>query len=264
MAPNKSKSRTHQHQPPPQPSDYETDAPPPADPPPPPPRSNEELNLSVLCRRYPDITSIEHVAPYSVLYTFSLESQQWEKVGIEGTLFVCQLSPSPIGADRFSVVMLNRRGLENFAQELTSDAAIEISGEYVIVQGEKVYGIWIFSDPPPASTSNMRIETQEILQRLAKQAEESKKACEASMGNGAAELVQVPDSTPMGRQLSLSQLFQQQRVQDAGFSVRDHHSPTAPSAPMYHPGVNSNPHGGNEFLSQLFAKARQEGFNGVG
>ena len=100
----KSKNRP---QPAPQPSDYETDVPQ-VDVPRPPPRSNEQLNLSVLQRHYPDITSLLYVASYTVLYVFSLESNTWEKTGIEGTLFVCQLTPSPIGADRFSVVILNR------------------------------------------------------------------------------------------------------------------------------------------------------------
>ena len=129
MAPHR-KARANQPQPPPQPSDYETDAPPAVDVPLPPPRSNEELNFSVLRRQYADLLSIEHVTPYAALYTFNLETQSWEKMGIEGTLFICQLTPSPIGAERYCAIILNRRGLENFYQELTSSEEMEISDPY--------------------------------------------------------------------------------------------------------------------------------------
>jgi len=177
MAPHR-KARANQTQPPPQPSDYETDAPPAVDVPLPPPRSNEELNFSVLRREYADLLSIEHVTPYAALYTFNLETQSWEKMGIEGTLFICQLTPSPIGAERYCAIILNRRGLDNFYQELTSSEEMEISDPYVIIQGEQVYGIWIFADPPPASTSNCRVETAAKMMDIADRARASREALE--------------------------------------------------------------------------------------
>ncbi|KAF2265458.1 PH domain-like protein [Lojkania enalia] len=266
MPSHKAKSRAHaqQPQPPqpaPQPSDYETDAPPAIDVPLPPPRSNDELNLSVLHRHYPEIISIRHVTPYAVLYTYSLDSRQWEKIGIEGTLFVCQLSPSPTGSDRFSVVILNRRGLENFTMELTSDAELEITEEYVILQGEEhVYGIWIFSEQD-SSTANARLESSEIIRQLARQAAESRRAREQVSDNGTpgdAE-EQVEESIPMGRQLSLRELFGQQRQQDAAWSLHNHNSaPNSRSGPGQVPQAAKN-----DVLDQLFAKAKQD-YNGAG
>ncbi|KAF2715147.1 PH domain-like protein [Pleomassaria siparia CBS 279.74] len=250
------KSRTRGQQSQPQPSDYETDAPPIVDVSPPPPRSNEELNLSVLRRHYPDVTALRHVAPYAVLYAFNLDTEQWEKIGIEGTLFVCELTPSLSGADRFSVVILNRRSLDNFAMELTSEAEMEITDEYVILQGDQVYGLWIFSEPPPSSTANTRVETAEKIKALATQAAETRRAREQVVKNGAdtaAEQEHVQEgSVPMGRQLSLRELFGQQRVQDAAWSVHNHHSPSPG------PGLT-----GNDVLGQLFMKAKQD-YNGVG
>jgi hypothetical protein len=287
--PPKAKARGHQNQQPqPQPSDYETDAAN-VDLPLPPPRSNSELNLSVIRRHYPDVTSIQHVASYAVLYTFSLDSQAWEKIGIEGTLFVCALTPSSIGADRYAVIMLNRRGLENWRLELASEEELEITEEYIIVQGEgpgvadtegegeaeaeggnMVYGIWIFAEPEPSSTSRARVETAAKLQALAKRARESREAVQRDLvvGNGGGAQLdievdgQVEDSVPMGRQLSLRELFGQQREQDAAWSVHNH------GVQSHGPGHGQGQQaaaaaGGGDMLSQLFMKAKQN-YNGVG
>jgi hypothetical protein len=165
MGPNKGRPRHA----PPQPSDYETDAPQAIDypPPPPPGRSNEELNLSAIRRHYPDVISIHHVAPYAVLYAFSLETEQWEKVGVEGSLFICGQVPSPAGAERYGVVILNRRSMDNFYMEIVGPDGLEFTDEYIIMQGDQVYGLWIFCEPPPSSTANARAETVAKMQELA-------------------------------------------------------------------------------------------------
>jgi len=161
----KGKSRAHYSHP--QPSDYETDAPANVDIPPPPLRSNEELNLSVIRRHYPEVIAVHCVAPYAVLYAFSLDSEQWEKVGMEGSLFVCELLTAPNGAERYSVVILNRRSLDNFNMEITGLDGLEFTEDYIIMQGDQVYGLWIFSEPPPSSTANTRAEMVAKIQELA-------------------------------------------------------------------------------------------------
>ncbi|KAF2474295.1 PH domain-like protein [Lindgomyces ingoldianus] len=256
--PHKAKPRPPHH-PQPQPSDYETDAPLPIDLPPPPPRSNEELNLAVLRRHYPEVVSVQHIAHYAVVYTFSQDSALWEKSGVEGTLFVCELAPSPTGANRFSVIILNRRGLDNFRIELTSDADMEITDEYVILQDNNVvYGLWVFSEPPPSSTANNRVETAGKIRVLAKQAADSRQARDPVQRNGAEAADREEDSVPMGRQLSLRELFGQQREQDAAWSVHNHHSPGLSSgfAPTPDPAAN-------KVVTQLFTKAKQD-YNGIG
>lgn len=257
MAPNKGKARS---QPPPQPSDYETDAPPPAvDVPLPPPRSNEELNFSVLKRTYPDLIALEHVTSYVALYTFNLETQQWEKVGIEGTLFICQLAPSSAGAEQYIVVILNRRGLDNFYMEITSRETMEISDPYVILQGDLIYGLWIFADPPPASTQNDRIETAAKMLEIADRATASREAAEKRATNGVKGSHEEVDtaSAPMGRQLSLRQLFGQQHSQ-IGHPMSD----TYQNQQAYTPTPDARP-AQQDVLGQLFMKAKQE-YNGHG
>jgi hypothetical protein len=224
-------------------TDYETDY---ADIPPAAMRSNEELNISVLHRHYPSITTILSIAPYAVLYTFSPSNQQWEKSGIEGTLFVCAQEPDTLGAEHFSVVILNRRGLENFEAELLSKDDIEITDEYVILkrednEGPIVYGLWIFAEPPPSSTADCRIANAAVIQECASRAESSRALAqeqqtlreqqqkkEGDQGNGgyvAEDSDQEEAGVAMGRQLSLRELFGRQREDDSGFSVHRHESP---------------------------------------
>ncbi|KAJ9642940.1 hypothetical protein H2199_004462 [Coniosporium tulheliwenetii] len=209
--------------------------------PPPPTRTNAELNHSVLRRHNPSITSILSIAPYAVVYTFNPSSSAWEKSGVEGTLFVCQLTPSPAGAERYNVLVLNRRGLENFESELVRSEDVEITEEYVILQvkdeegNPEIMGLWIFSEPPPSSTANMRALTAQIIQDCTTAAEASRRAVEEHLRQQAVENEEVvagetelEESVPMGRQLSLQELFGQQREQDAGWSVHMHHEPSQP------------------------------------
>ncbi|KAF1998934.1 PH domain-like protein [Amniculicola lignicola CBS 123094] len=249
---------------PPQPSDYETDAP--LDLAPPAPRSNYELNLSVLRRHVPSAIALHHVSPYAVLYTFSLTTSQWEKVGIEGTLFIIQLTPSLVGAERYGVVILNRRGLENFHMELKSAEEVEITDDYIILHGaEEVVGLWIFSEEE-GSTKGMRLETAEKILELSKAAADSRAEREESEEEGTngavAEESEAEGGVPMGRQVSLRELFGQQRAQDAAWSVHQHNG----GAPMMVPEQGQEPTRQQvqiNLLDQMFMSARQD-YNGVG
>jgi len=245
----------------------------------PPLRSNEELNLSVLQRHDPSITSVLSLAQYSVVYIFSPTTRQWEKNGVEGTLFVCQLTQGSLGEERYTAFVLNRRGLQNFNLQLTDSENVELTEDYVILKadeatnGEKgtngiadplnpqggqqndnstdvrIYGIWIYSEPPPNSTADTRTINAQMIRACAAHAGQSmklaRKRLEGMQQNGmhvaaaAAELQappleEVQASAPMGRQISLKDIFGQQRAQDDGWSVRAHHvSPEQQQAQMY-------------------------------
>ena len=231
----------------PQASDYESDnvnyrldAP---SPPPPQSRTNDELNLSVLRRHHPDISAILSIAPYAVLYEFHPHPEpSWNKSGVEGSLFVCQLTPgAQLHEDRYTALVLNRRGLENFEAELREgdNSGIEITEEYVIVSLEregvqKIYGIFIFSEGPGSSTEQTRALNADLMKRCAVQAGLSLKHAEAA----AAEALPLPRNghvrgrgpsaeetggrMPVERQESLQELFGRQRAEDASWSVRVH------------------------------------------
>ncbi|KAI9856289.1 MAG: hypothetical protein M1824_005504 [Vezdaea acicularis] len=212
-----------------QPSDYESDLANLSDlPAPPPTRSNSEINLTVLRRYEPTISQILSIANYAVVYVFSTESQTWEKNDIEGTMFVCQLSPSEVakeeGIERYKVIILNRRGLDNFTADLTSSNDVEITDQYVILRSSSnpgnapIYGLWIFSEPPPSSTAETRTRNAKIIEDCAAAAEASTKAMRAKKEK------QVEHSTensrnnrrkdPIGRQVNLQELFGHQQAAD--------------------------------------------------
>ncbi|KAB5550816.1 hypothetical protein GE09DRAFT_965301 [Coniochaeta sp. 2T2.1] len=119
--------------------------------------SNTELNLSVLRRYLPSILSIVSIAANAVVYTISPTTGQWEKSGVEGTLFVCEQEPVADLAGhvlpRACVFILNRRGLENLVIHLCNTSACEVVGElinfYVSAgngQDNHVIGLWIHAD----------------------------------------------------------------------------------------------------------------------
>lgn len=165
--------------------------------------SNTILNLSVLRRHDPLITSIISTASYAVVYTYSEVLQNWEKSGIEGSLFVVQLAPetnmrydtiSGDLAERYAVTVLNRRGLENFTVPLTSSDDIDIEEEIIQIRGpapdphkhgevveealstneagQVAYGVWIFSEPG-TSTAMTRDLNAQVICDCAASAEES-------------------------------------------------------------------------------------------
>ncbi|KAL1967696.1 hypothetical protein VTN77DRAFT_2953 [Rasamsonia byssochlamydoides] len=246
--PNNHNHNHNQHQRP-QPSDYESDTPyyfsdtqqqqaAVEMPPPPPTRSNEELNISVLRRHNPAITSILSLAPYAVVYVFSPVTRQWEKSGVEGGMFVCQLTQGAWGEERYGVFVLNRRGLNNFDIRLTDGENVEITDEFVILKTDEednavgggeapssqIYGLWIYSEPPPNSTAETRKLNAQVIKECAVHAGESLKLAreraEAERQNGHHQ--ELYSSVPMGRQMSLKELFGQQRAQDDEWSVKVH------------------------------------------
>lgn len=264
---------------------------------PPPQRTNEELNLSVLRRHNPSISSVISLAPYAVVYIFSPTSQLWEKSGIEGSLFVCQLAPGELGEAKYSVFVLNRRGLNNFDAELVSGEDVELTEEYVILKidgqtdgqdettrgtsGEaRIYGLWIFSEPAPSSTAETRAINAKVIKECADHAGESKKqALERQAAQFGPDGVyeqedqgeETPGSVAMGRQISLKELFGQQREQDDGWSVKVHSPSPRPDAhyasgkqePFQtgtgwsgpQPTSTGHPAAGRDVLDSLFRKA---------
>lgn len=269
-------------------TDYESDAPYLSDmhqQPPPPLRSNEEINLAVLRRHNPSITSILSLAQYAVVYVFSPTTCQWEKNGVEGTLFVCQLSQGSLGEERYSAFVLNRRGLENFDLPLTDGENVELTDEYVILKadestegdtstngiadpvnpearqdggadGVRIYGLWIYSEAAPNSTAETRTINAQMIRECAVHAGQSLKLArerlEAMRQNGmhvaaaaaetqTAPLEEVQASVPMGRQISLKDLFGQQRAQDDEWTVRAHHAGPTEQQPPAPPPIPPQP-----------------------
>lgn len=99
---------------------------------------------------------------------------------------------------------------------------MQITDEFVILKSEKeqeekadeIIGLWIFSEPPPNSTAETRKINAEVIKECATHAGKSLELAKESL---AAQHQQHQQSVPMGRQISLKELFGQQRAQDDAF-----------------------------------------------
>lgn len=176
---------------------------------PPPPRDNNELNLSVLRRYLPSIHTILSIAANAVVYTFDSLAEQWDKSGIEGTMFVCAQAPLPEDPNqrpRACVFVLNRRGLDNVIVDLARVTHSELTSELVIlsVAGEwegqepRVMGLWIHNDHE---------ETRQVNFAMIEEAWSIARS--SGVVEGAGPEV-GPAMQAMGRRLSLSELFTKQ------------------------------------------------------
>lgn len=241
-----------------------------------PDRSNEELNIKVVQRYNPDVFRIMSLAPYAVVYSFNTSSASWEKSGVEGTMFVCELKPGPLGEERYTVFVLNRRGMNNFECQLIDGNDVELTPEYIILKIEEkdyegnakaepsIVGIWIYTEAFANSTSDARALNAEIIKECATHAGDTLKLAKERLALEKMKTEQA-DSAHLhapGRQISLHEMFGQQRQQDDAWTVRAHDtSPEKQGSGIV--AANAQPHvmptapmpTGNPVLDQLFAKA---------
>lgn len=197
--------------------------------------NTNDLNHSVLRRYVPSLNAILSIASFCVLYAFNPVNQAWEKLGVDGSLFVNSLTPDADGVARFNIVVLNRRGTDPnaFTIEIKTANDVELTDEYIILQDQaedgslKIYGLWIFTEPHPSSTAMAREINGQMIKQCAMMADTSRKIAMQNAQSSDEE----PQSVAMGRQLSLRELFGKQREADADFSIH-HHDPVlaAPAA----------------------------------
>ncbi|KAI5806473.1 hypothetical protein DFH27DRAFT_523427 [Peziza echinospora] len=278
------------------------------------------MNLSVIRRYVPNATAIVATAPYIVVYNFNNDTIQWDRLNIEGTLFICALNGStptlgdnssggqrgnnrrgrrskkdvvtPVkgrrqnqhqGPEEYTVIVLNRRSLDNFIIPLTSPQDIEgNSDRYIIIRSRTppqtsanpypatptaaesgpadlfTYGIWVWTDIPSTSGDKERIanvltelstrvsktsqnqvqspttqqteeEEQEYVEQVQQQQEQQRVQEQAVSGQPDQFVENVEASAPAAeaipmnsRSISLTALFQQQRLEDSGFATHSH------------------------------------------
>ncbi|RYP67500.1 hypothetical protein DL771_007200 [Monosporascus sp. 5C6A] len=205
-------------------SDYESDAAYYMDSQPPPAsaalvnRTNTELNLSVLKRYLPSISHILSVAANAVVFTFSLDNMAWEKANIEGPLFVCSQGTATAegewGRDGGCVFVLNRKGLDNLILDLTTVSKHETQNDLLIFRVEegsaddKVVGLWIHPETEETRPTNAALINQ--VWNSARTAKEQREAVGLGGGSQAAGTDVGPAMQAMGREISVSALFEHQ------------------------------------------------------
>jgi hypothetical protein len=227
MTPRKPKQRQQHHRPNPsliQASDYESDIqnyalshniPPPT-------RTNTELNLSVLRRYNPSILTILSIAANAVIYLFTPSTQQWEKSGVEGTLFVCEQTPPSSAVDAgYCVVVLNRRGLDNLILDLSQAQDVEVTAELLILrfqegEAQKVMGIWIHEDKDDTREINAGLIQQcweKVTSKNAKYTPSGEAVGNNSFSTVESGSARADGVAVGGRRISLTDLFGQQGSQ---------------------------------------------------
>jgi hypothetical protein len=183
-----------------------------------PSRAPEKITLTVLQRYVPSLLGILSRAPSAQIYTFSRETETWEKANIEGTMFIGKLTPSPItGCQRHCIIVLNRKGLENLIIESGEIENVEVTEDFLLLefrtnatdnpQEKKAIGFFIFADP--------EIHSKEYICQLVKEHMEMAKMDRYRSGQQEAvsyddevqESIEIGAARPLGRRISLSELF---------------------------------------------------------
>jgi len=193
-------------------------------------RTREEINYSVLKRYVPSLAAILEIAPSAYIYTLNNTTESWEKTPIEGTLFVCELAPSPItGTPRHCIVVLNRKGMENvivFSEEIQ---AVDIAPDFLSLkfrsrengngfvqeakEEEKILGFFMTADGDGKERVCQAVKSH---WEMAMRERESGKGMEGMVenygdegyGGGGAMGEGTGEWKPMGRRLSMSELFE--------------------------------------------------------
>ncbi|KAJ1328887.1 Dcp1-like decapping family [Microdochium nivale] len=182
-------------------------------------RSNmsiKDLNLSVLKRYLPSITDVPFHAVNGVVYTLSYSSMEWERGTVEGTVFVCLQGGHPardLGSNA-CVVVLNRKGLDNFILDLSTVNSFEFNGELFIFKMDdqdptngrpRIYGVWTHFD-----NDGERAKIGEEINNLwagVRAARQQRQAAGLEHHQHAHDAQMGPALQALGRRLSLSALF---------------------------------------------------------
>ena len=180
---------------------------------PPQSRTIPDVNHTVLSRYLPRLQKILSLASYAVLYTYNHESGIWQKSNTEGSLFICSLSPTQQQQqEEYTIILLNRRGLQNFTYALTDPGNIEYAegGDYVMLQGEEekiVYGIWVYAEPGTSSEGDktkvaewVKLCAGRYVEGMARTRKEQGREQQQAAGGGV--------DLAGGRSISLTELFQ--------------------------------------------------------
>ncbi|XWS56029.1 hypothetical protein CRYUN_Cryun09bG0051300 [Craigia yunnanensis] len=106
-------------------------------------QSTKMLNLTVLQRIDPFIEEILITAAHVTFYEFNIDSNQWSRKDVEGSLFVVKRNTQP----RFQFIVMNRRNTDNLVENLLGDFEYEVQVPYLLYRNgaQEVNGIWFYN-----------------------------------------------------------------------------------------------------------------------
>ncbi|GMY25302.1 mRNA-decapping enzyme-like protein [Fagus crenata] len=116
-------------------------------------QSTKVLNLTVLQRIDPFIEEILITAAHVTFYEFNIESNQWSRKDVEGSLFVVKRNTQP----RFQFIVMNRRNTDNLVENLLGDFEYEVQVPYLLYRNasQEVNGIWFYNSRECEEVANL-------------------------------------------------------------------------------------------------------------
>ncbi|XP_014494696.1 mRNA-decapping enzyme-like protein isoform X6 [Vigna radiata var. radiata] len=115
-------------------------------------QSTKVLNLTVLQRIDPFIDEILFTAAHVSFYDFNIETNQWSRKDVEGSLFVVKRNSQP----RFQFIVMNRRSTDNLVENLL-DFEYELKSPYLLYRNaaQEVNGIWFYNPDECEEVANL-------------------------------------------------------------------------------------------------------------
>lgn len=115
--------------------------------------STWELNRTVLQRIDHHIEDILITAGHVTLYEFNVDTCQWSRKDVEGSLFVVKRRTKP----RFQFIVMNRRSTENLVEDLLDDFEYELQVPYLLYRNaaQEVNGIWFYNPRECEEVANL-------------------------------------------------------------------------------------------------------------
>jgi mRNA-decapping enzyme 1B len=100
------------------------------------------MNISALKLVDPYVKSIMETAAHVALYSFNAESYEWEKLNVEGALFICIRCGEP----KHNIMILNRLNTYNLIEPIVDGLELQQQDPFLLyrnVQGH-INGIWFY------------------------------------------------------------------------------------------------------------------------
>ena len=101
-------------------------------------------SLMILQRYYSNVVEIKDDTVHTAVYNFNLMTSGWEKLGIEGGLFITRNKTAPL----YSAVVLNKTNPENFELSLDMVISVNCQAPFIMLRYETkkapaIAGLWI-------------------------------------------------------------------------------------------------------------------------
>ncbi|XP_041993782.1 mRNA-decapping enzyme-like protein isoform X2 [Salvia splendens] len=113
----------------------------------------KHLNLTVLQRIDHCVQEIIAGATHVAIYEFDIDTSEWSRKNVQGTLFVVKRNTEP----HFQFLVMNRQSTENLVESLWGDFEYEVHGPYVLYRNhcKEVNGIWFYDTKECEEISNL-------------------------------------------------------------------------------------------------------------